>query len=423
MIKKMRNRLAIINLILISIVLLAALIVLFSTGFTRAQAVLDYRFYDAYYLAETNPEMFVKNQSFDDLAVAIVKSNEVEILHTETSKHNKEYLSKIALEIVEKGKPSGAYSARAFKVYENLDTETTYVVFADMFFHSGSIGGFVVVAVGVLIISLICFMLICILLANAAIKPVEDSWNQQKQFIADASHELKTPLSVIMANTEIIASHKDETVESQMRWIENTRSESKKMANLVANLLFLAKHDDGLIVTQEVVNLSDLAMTEALSHQAVFYENEKEFSYTVAEDIKVFGNKQQINQLFTILLDNANKYSLDKGNINLKVEVLGKEALIYISNDANHLTEAERLHVFDRFFTFDSSRNKDNDIGGNGLGLAIATVIAETHNGKIGVENIENGVAFFVLLPLYNQSKVNKVTKKQEKQNRKNKSE
>ena len=112
-------------------------------------------------------------------------------------------------------------------------------------------------------------------MARFAIKPVEESWIKQKQFIADASHELKTPLSVILANTEIISSHQEETVASQMKWVENTRAEAQRMAGLVADLLFLAKNDDGLKVQMEDVNLSDCVGTIVLGYDAIFYENKK----------------------------------------------------------------------------------------------------------------------------------------------------
>ncbi len=217
------------------------------------------------------------------------------------------------------------------------------------------------------------------------------------------SHELKTPLSVIMANTEIIASHQDETVASQMQWIENTRLEAKRMAELVADLLFLAKNDDGLKVQMEPVNISDCIETTVLSYDAVFYENGKSFRYDIARDVKVIGNVGQIKQLTTILLDNANKYSVGDGNIFLNLTAAGRHITLSVSNDSEELSEEQLSHLFDRFYTLDKSRNAEKS--GNGLGLSIAKMISQTHGGDISA-SYSNGRTYFVVeLPAYKSKK------------------
>ena len=250
-----------------------------------------------------------------------------------------------------------------------------------------------------LVVGSLSYLVISYVLARIALKPVEDSWIKQKQFLADASHELKTPLSVIMANTEIIASHGDETVDSQRKWIENTRSESQRMAELINDLLFLAKNDDGLKAQMDTVNLSECLETIVLSHEAVLYENGKLFNYSIEPDVMVYGNEGQLKQLGAILLDNANKYSTDSGNISLSVETVGKNAQITVSNDCDKLTEEQLEHLFDRFYTVDQSRSKSS--AGNGLGLAIAQVICNTHRGKITADYNNGRICFTVSLPLH----------------------
>ena len=231
-----------------------------------------------------------------------------------------------------------------------------------------------------------------------ALKPVEESWDKQKQFVADASHELKTPLSVIMANNEIIASHASDTVESQMKWINNTRAESKRMAELVQNLLFLAKSDDGLQVPMKETNFSDCVGITALTYDAVFYENQKSFTYEIASDVVVWGNEGQLKQLVGILLDNANKYSTGVGDVRLNLDANSKHAVLIVSNQGLELTQEQLLHIFDRFYTVDQSRNKSN--GGNGLGLSIAEMICQTHGGSIKATYEDGRVYFTVTLPL-----------------------
>ena len=234
---------------------------------------------------------------------------------------------------------------------------------------------------------------------------MEESWNKQKQFVADASHELKTPLSVIMANTEIMASHPDATVASQGKWIENTRSETQRMAELVNDLLFLAKNDDGLKVQMACVNLSDCVETTVLSYEAIFYENGKSFCYDIAPELYVQGNEGQIKQLTTILLDNANKYSSDDGNIKLSVTAAGKHIQLAIVNDCEPITDEQMSHLFDRFYTIDPSRNKNT--AGNGLGLSIAQIICRTHGGNITAEYADGRITFTATLPVLKQNKNN----------------
>ena len=274
----------------------------------------------------------------------------------------------------------------------------TRIVLFDRFSSASNLWVYLWYTLTAVLIGVLCYFAISLILAQIALKPVENNWSKQKQFVADASHELKTPLSVIMANTEIIASHGDETVASQMKWIENTRSESQRMAELVNDLLFLAKNDDGHKAQMEVVNLSECVETIVLSHESLFYENGKEFSYEITPNLRVMGNVGQLKQLATILLDNANKYSVGQGRITLNVGVIGKHAQLTVSNACAELTDKQLDHLFDRFYTVDESRNKD--VTGNGLGLSIAQIICQTHRGSIAADYYDGTVTFTATLPL-----------------------
>ena len=280
----------------------------------------------------------------------------------------------------------------------DLKSDKTHVriVFNDLDSSENSLAPFLIFALVTLLLGLGIYFWISIMLASMALKPVEESWAKQKQFVADASHELKTPLSVIMANTEIIASHGSDTVDSQMRWIDNTRQESERMAELIASLLFLAKNDDGLKVSMSNVDLSDCVAATVLSQDAVFFENGKKFNYSLAHNITVYGNEAQLKQLFTILLDNADKYSTDEGNISLDMSTNGRHVVVTVANDSEPLTDDQLSHLFDRFYTVDESRNSR----GNGLGLSIAKTIVDTHGGSINVAYADGRTTFTVMLPV-----------------------
>lgn len=396
MINKLRKKLIAINLISVGVVFFISVVLLFGIGYSRIGAERRNRMTSAL-LFDPAEESFASDVLYSDLALAVYdKQNDsvtwyagsdfkIDLTELETSVHL----------IVDNGDTSGIARFRlSFRTSES--DNTVKIVFNDLDSSKNSLMVFLAFALLTLVMGIAIYFVISNMLANVALKPLEESWKQQRQFVADASHELKTPLSVIMANTEIIASHGNETVDSQMRWIQNTREESARMAELVASLLFLAKSDDGLKVELANVNLSDCVFTTVLGQEAVLYENGKKFDYNLENDIHVLGNESQLKQLVSILLDNANKYSTDEGNVAFDLALSGKHAVITVSNDSDQLTDEQLSHLFDRFYTVDESRNST----GNGLGLSIAKTIVDTHGGSISVGCNNGRTTFVVQLPV-----------------------
>lgn len=259
--------------------------------------------------------------------------------------------------------------------------------------------GYVIAA---LVVGSVCYLIICYFLSVLALRPVDVTWKRQKQFIADASHELKTPLAVIRSNADLIASHPDETVSSQSQWLENISFETERMTELVKDLLFLAKNDEGLKEQLDVVNMSECAESVVLAQEVLLYESGKKFRYSIVTDLQVMGSEGQLKQLCTILLDNANKYSVGEGNIELTLvnaqTIAGKFAELKVSNDCNEIGEEQLEHLFDRFYTVDQSRDKSHT--GTGLGLAIAQTICENHGGNIVAHYADGRITFVAQLPL-----------------------
>ena len=400
MIRRLRKRIVAINVITASLILFCALIVTFVVGYGRIDIEREARMNLALNFDTQQDEIrFEEEKIFDDVALAVydVRTHQVEWFFGGNANLSREELSRYMRPIVQDVRREGwvNISVRYVKAVEGSKVK---IAFNNLGASSGNLVVFAVSVLGALTLGIIVYFLFSLFLARIALRPVEDSWKKQKQFVADASHELKTPLSVILANTDILASHKDETVESQMKWVENTRAEAVRMAELVNQLLFLAKNDDGLKVQMQDVNFSNCVEGIVLGYDAVFYEKQHKFSYEVTPDVWVVGNEGQLKQLVTILLDNANKYSKGEGNITLRLQNNGKHCTLTVANDSEQLSEEQLSHLFDRFYTVDNSRNKNN--GGNGLGLNIAQVICQTHNGSIRV-SCENGrTAFDVTLPL-----------------------
>lgn len=400
MIDRLRKKIIAINVISVCIVFFVAVVLLFSVGYARVAAEREKRI-EAALDFDYEHENFVDNKMFADIALVVIDSKTGTPVYCGIGPKADLDLHTINAEmlnnVIFSNHQSGLLSLRV-SYTKMTDGNLTKIVFDNRYSKQNSIAPYVIWTAVTLFIGICCYLVISMILAQIALKPVQDSWDKQKQFVADASHELKTPLSVIMANTEIIASHQDETVSSQMKWIENTRAESKRMADLVANLLFIAKNDDGLKVQMEEIDVSRCIEAIVLSYDAVFYENGKSFRYDIEPNLNIVGNSGQIKQLATILLDNANKYSVGDGNIVLNLCSTKRHVTLTVENDSEQLTEEQLSHLFDRFYTVDQSRNVDK--GGNGLGLAIAQLICSTHGGEITVASQNGRTSFVATFPL-----------------------
>ena len=229
---------------------------------------------------------------------------------------------------------------------------------------------------------------------------MERAWEQQRQFTADASHELKTPLTVILANTGILLSHKQETISNQVKWVENTETEAQRMKQLVEDMLFLAKSDDvRLPVTHLPLDFSDAVLSRILPFESVAYEQGITIQSNIERDIVVNGDEGQLKQLVSILMDNACKYAPQGGTITVSLLREQEKAKLVVNNTGGVIAPEELAHVFERFYRSDKSRARKQ--GGYGLGLAIAKSIAEKHHGVITAESEEkSGTSFTVCLPV-----------------------
>ena len=281
---------------------------------------------------------------------------------------------------------------------------TLYVIFGDI---SGFIAGFrsfLLSLAGVLFTAVLLFFVLSFWLAHQALIPVEKAWDQQNRFVADASHELKTPITVILANLDILRSHKDETVHSQNRWIMNTREEAERMRELIENLLFLAKNDANALKEQMTeISLSEAAEDRVLNFEAVAFEKGVALESDIPENLKVTGSESQLKQLLTILIDNAVKYAGPEGKAEVSLREIreknGRNAVrIRVANTGEPIPPEDLEHIFERFYRADKSRARKE--GGYGLGLSIAESIVRVHGGQIVCESSkERGTVFTVTLP------------------------
>lgn len=248
---------------------------------------------------------------------------------------------------------------------------------------------------------IVAIVLIALLLSHWALKPVERAWEQQRQFVADASHELKTPLSVILANTQILMNDESKIPEESRRWIEGTSDETERMRGLVEELLELARTEGcaGSARANAPVDLSSLVEGDALQFDAVAYERGCGIETNVVDGISVLGDQDQLDRLLKTLIDNACKYAAHGTQIKVTLEKNGSHALFVATNQGESIPEEDLPRVFDRFWRSDKARARST--GGYGLGLAIAKGIAESHGGKIWATSDDvQGTSFYVKLPI-----------------------
>ena len=245
------------------------------------------------------------------------------------------------------------------------------------------------------------FFLFSRTISSFIVRPVRRAWDQQTQFVADASHELKTPLTVILSNTDMILSDCGEEDKDLRRRADYIREEAARMRGLVMELLSLARSDAAPIKADalSLIDLSAAAETAALSFEAVAYENGLELSSQIEEAIHVPGSEKEAAQLLSILLDNALKYSLPGGQISVSLSTeRGKYALLTVRNPSETLDAEQLRRLFDRFYRVDQARSLRP---GYGLGLSVAQRLVSGWNGKIWAEHSGGQTTFFVRLPLH----------------------
>lgn len=250
------------------------------------------------------------------------------------------------------------------------------------------------------IVALAIAFLISLFFANRSIRPVEESYDRQRQFVADASHELKTPLTTINTNIDVLLSHTDSTIGNERKWLDYIKGETERMTKLTNDLLYLAKldhNDDKTILSR--VSFSEAAEGIILLMEASVFESGVDLSYDIESDIYVQSSSAQLKQLVMILLDNAVKYTPRSGNITVKLFRDGSDAHLTVRNSGEGISEAAQKQIFERFYREDTSRARES--GGYGLGLAIAKAIVNASNGNISVKSNKNEYAeFTVKLPI-----------------------
>ncbi len=295
----------------------------------------------------------------------------------DTNTFNENTTKNIIETAIERNYPSGKIGS-VYYVRTYLDeTETKSLIIAEDM--KDAIENFNSITSSALIsLSIIYFLLFYLVyrLSFLVFKPIKESFAKQKQFISNASHELKTPLSIISANADVLKES------GNNEWLNNISSQTQRMGVLVSDMLTLAKMDEGDIKkTHTDVNLSDEIINSALPFDAVAFEKGKTLELDVAENIHITAHAESIKQIANILLDNAIKHANDKGKIIVSLKKESSRIALTVFNTGSLIPAEDSNKIFERFYRGDRSRSRES--GGSGLGLAIARGIADTNKWKI----------------------------------------
>lgn len=297
-----------------------------------------------------------------------------------------------AQEIHDLGRKKGFYHTYRFLMSPGADG-TTLVIFSD--FTNSYLDALSLLGQSLFVgfFTLLAMFVLVFLFSGKAVAPVVESLEKQKRFITDAGHELKTPLAIISANVDVL-----ELESGKSEWTASIKNQIKRLNSLIKNLLTLSRMDEEVLrVVFADFDMSAAVRETAASFEAMAETKNKSYQMNIESGIFLTGDKNAINQLTSLLIDNAIKYSSENGKIIVSL-TSGKNISLEVSNTCDDIPAGNLDKLFDRFYRADSSRSRES--GGYGIGLSVARAIATSHGGKI--EALRDGdklIRFVVTLP------------------------
>ncbi len=339
-----------------------------------------------------SPELPYESRYF-----SVVVGNNGQAVSSDTGKIaaiNSQTAMDYAEEIVAKNRQKGFMGKYRFTVCTDSDTLATRVIFLDCGRSLDSFYSTLVISVCVSVLGMICVLALMILLSRRIVKPIAESYEKQKQFITDAGHEIKTPITIIDADASVL-----EMDIKDNEWLTDIKNQTRRLAELTNDLIFLSRMEEGQKALQIIdFPLSDITAETANSFDKLAKAKGKTLSLEIEPMISINGDEKSLRQLISILLDNALKYSPDGSKIDLLLQKQGKSVVLQVSNPAADISPEDAQRMFDRFYRTDKSHNSKT--GGYGIGLAIAKAVAQAHKGKISAEIKNDVMKISVTLPV-----------------------
>ena len=289
---------------------------------------------------------------------------------------------------------SGVLRTQHMRYFRLEGALTVRIAFMDSTFEQATLRALVRVCLLIGAAALLVLFGLSWLLSGFVTRPVARTWQNQQQFLSDASHELKTPLTVILSSADLL---KTSAQPEQRQYVDNISVESRRMKALVEDMLTLSRAESGRAAPFAPLDLSDLVTDAALRFEPVAFEAGHPLQYDIQNGASLSGDRQQLDQLLDILLDNAVKYAAEDAPIRLTLDISGKNAVLAVENPGDPIPPDKLPHLFDRFYRVDDART---GAGSFGLGLAIAQQIVRRHTGTITAASDARATRFTVTLPL-----------------------
>lgn len=391
MIKKLQHRFIIITMAgVVSIFLLILIVLNISVNYSATK-----RGYDLLLQHSQRPEEKMPGRKwFDDMRILYVVYDKQGTLQTLSTGGNpamtEAALTALAQKALSSADEKGRIQGYLYLLCQE-DTETR-IYFLDYTPEREMSMRLLWICLWVGLLGILVIFVLVLFLSRWVVRPVQLAFHKQKQFIADASHELKTPLTIITTNAEVLQSSLPGN-----KWLSYILEQSGRMKSLINSLLELARldaYESG--AESSFFDFSKAVQNAALSFESLAYEYHKTYTTEITEGMRLYGNETAIRQLVTILLDNAFKYSDEKGTILLKLSAQGDKKILLVHNTGNGIPKEEQKRVFERFYRSEASRNRQ--YGGYGLGLSIADAIVKAHKGHISLKSDGLSYTEFVVI-------------------------
>jgi signal transduction histidine kinase len=407
MFKKLRLKLTLTNVAVVAVILIifAAGIFVFmlrTTSIQTNQLINVISFNEG--LADPRASTTVKKRHNQKLRYFYVKlDNQNKVVDT-SSDFSAEKLNKLISKVLKTPDKDGYMDYDADEVYRYhigklKDGSGSYIVFIYNNANYDVMRSLLFVLLFTGIGGLSLAFLGSLFMADRALVPIKKSWQRQKNFVADASHELRTPLTVIETTTDLIMSRGDQTIDSQIKWLENIQAENKVMTKLVNDMLFLARADSDQNLPEKKEFQLHYALLEAyIPFEAPAIQQGIQLKPFEGDAVSIYGNESRIKQLVAILIDNAIKHTPSGGYIQMTLHDKGHNVEIAVSDTGEGISDEHINKIFERFYRVDKARSRSN--GSSGLGLSIAEYIVSEHRGEIKVASVVgSGTNFRVILP------------------------
>ena len=297
-----------------------------------------------------------------------------------------------AEKVQEKGKTEGFLGDYKYRTVTDSEAGTTMYIFLNCEREILTIRTYMAASVGIGALGLVVVFIMIYFFSGKVLKPVSESYEKQKRFITDASHEIKTPLTIIDANTEVI-----EMMEGENEWTKSIRKQIARLTSLTEKLVFLSRMDENPDRLEKIeFSLSDAVYDTAEGFKAVAQTKEKQFDTDIADGILYTGDEKSIRQMISLLLDNAMKYSSVHGRIRLTLKTSGKNRILTVWNTVDEIEKGNLNVLFERFYRMDASHNSKT--GGFGIGLSVVYAIVAAHKGKISAKSEDGKSILFTVV-------------------------